>query len=95
MALVLGCLLAIESVADRRFVLIAVVSRSISFVPKMAFSYSHADLPYWSTFIGTGISLIAILVLLVLWSGFDLLKATHVWILTSLFIIAFSALTFW
>lgn len=86
-ALVLACLVAIESVAGRRFLPIALIGQAVDMLP-MSFA-SIVGIPPALIFLSSALAVIIQIPLLVVWSGFDLGRAIYITVVALLFILVF------
>ena len=91
-ALLLACLVAIESATERRFLPIALISQAVDMLPlSVALATGVPLAPAWA-FLSSALAVIVQIPLLVAWSGFDTGKAIYVALIALMFGLLFSAL---
>ena len=92
-ALLLACLVAIESAMERRFLPIALISQTIDMLPMGLALATGMPLAAALIFLSSTLAVIIQIPLLVVWSGFDTGKAIYIAVLTLLLVLLFRALT--
>ena len=91
-ALILACIVAIESVAERRFLRIALIGQTIEMLPMAVAWAIGMPLAPGAIFLAAALAAIVPIPLLVVWSGFDTGRAIYIAVVAFIFVLLFSTL---